>query len=155
MHCAFYQFFFLTLVKRSAVNYVLFKEVFLILGRFCRRHRLRTGENVPSVPRDLLLMSEMVLPRFIISIIQYLRDGYTESGEAHQSNSCTCKTNLCLKKKKLSINVCEVNHVATVFQKLLQTEICRKSFSSWSPRSLFWKTSLKWVEPCAQSSQRS
>lgn len=50
-------------------------------GRFCRRHRLRTGENVPSVPRDLLLMSEMVLPRFIICIIQYLRDGYTEPGE--------------------------------------------------------------------------
>uniref|UniRef100_A0A673W9C8 E3 ubiquitin-protein ligase n=1 Tax=Salmo trutta TaxID=8032 RepID=A0A673W9C8_SALTR len=45
---------------------------------FCRRHRLRTGENVPSVPRDLILMSEMVLPRFIICIIQYLRDGYTE-----------------------------------------------------------------------------
>uniref|UniRef100_A0A673WAV8 E3 ubiquitin-protein ligase n=1 Tax=Salmo trutta TaxID=8032 RepID=A0A673WAV8_SALTR len=42
------------------------------------RHRLRTGENVPSVPRDLILMSEMVLPRFIICIIQYLRDGYTE-----------------------------------------------------------------------------
>uniref|UniRef100_A0A8C7NG24 E3 ubiquitin-protein ligase n=1 Tax=Oncorhynchus mykiss TaxID=8022 RepID=A0A8C7NG24_ONCMY len=48
---------------------------------FCNRHRLRTGENVPSVPRDLLLMSEMVLPRFIICIIQYLRDGYTEPGE--------------------------------------------------------------------------
>uniref|UniRef100_A0A8B9LT97 E3 ubiquitin-protein ligase n=1 Tax=Astyanax mexicanus TaxID=7994 RepID=A0A8B9LT97_ASTMX len=48
---------------------------------FCRRHRLKTGENVPSVPNDLLLMSEMVLPRFIISIIQYLRDGYTEPGE--------------------------------------------------------------------------
>uniref|UniRef100_A0AAQ5YHU1 E3 ubiquitin-protein ligase n=1 Tax=Amphiprion ocellaris TaxID=80972 RepID=A0AAQ5YHU1_AMPOC len=45
---------------------------------FCRRHRLRTGENVPSIPRDLLLMSEMVLPRFILCIIQYLRDGYTE-----------------------------------------------------------------------------
>uniref|UniRef100_A0A674B6J2 E3 ubiquitin-protein ligase n=1 Tax=Salmo trutta TaxID=8032 RepID=A0A674B6J2_SALTR len=45
---------------------------------FCNRHRLRTGENVPTVPRDLLLMSEMVLPRFIICIIQYLRDGYTE-----------------------------------------------------------------------------
>ncbi|KAG7464000.1 hypothetical protein MATL_G00182630 [Megalops atlanticus] len=45
---------------------------------FCRRHRLKTGENVPSVPRDLLLMSEMVLPRFIVCIIQYLRDGYTE-----------------------------------------------------------------------------
>ncbi|XP_029385885.1 E3 ubiquitin-protein ligase ubr3 isoform X2 [Echeneis naucrates] len=46
---------------------------------FCRRHRLRTGENVPSIPRDLLLMSEMVLPRFILCIIQYLRDGYIES----------------------------------------------------------------------------
>lgn len=58
-------------------------KMFVKFDRFCGRHRLRTGENVPSVPRDLLLMSEMVLPRFIISIIQYLRDGYTESGEAH------------------------------------------------------------------------
>uniref|UniRef100_A0A672SMC3 E3 ubiquitin-protein ligase n=1 Tax=Sinocyclocheilus grahami TaxID=75366 RepID=A0A672SMC3_SINGR len=49
---------------------------------FCSRHRLKTGENVPSVPRDLLLMSEMVLPRFIITIIQYLRDGYTEPESA-------------------------------------------------------------------------
>uniref|UniRef100_A0A669DM23 E3 ubiquitin-protein ligase n=1 Tax=Oreochromis niloticus TaxID=8128 RepID=A0A669DM23_ORENI len=48
---------------------------------FCRRHRLRTGENIPSIPRDLLLMSEMVLPRFILCIIQYLRDGYVEPGE--------------------------------------------------------------------------
>ncbi|XP_028846793.1 E3 ubiquitin-protein ligase ubr3 isoform X4 [Denticeps clupeoides] len=45
---------------------------------FCRRHRLKTGEDVPSVPRELLLMSEMVLPRFIICIIQHLRDGYAE-----------------------------------------------------------------------------
>uniref|UniRef100_A0A3P9BC48 E3 ubiquitin-protein ligase n=1 Tax=Maylandia zebra TaxID=106582 RepID=A0A3P9BC48_9CICH len=45
---------------------------------FCRRHRLRTGENIPLIPRDLLLMSEMVLPRFILCIIQYLRDGYVE-----------------------------------------------------------------------------
>ncbi|XP_030642259.1 E3 ubiquitin-protein ligase ubr3 [Chanos chanos] len=45
---------------------------------FCCRHRLKTGEHVPSVPRDLLLMSEMVLPRLIICIIQYLRDGYTD-----------------------------------------------------------------------------
>ncbi|KAM6935004.1 E3 ubiquitin-protein ligase ubr3 isoform 2-T2 [Xenentodon cancila] len=45
---------------------------------FCLRHRLKTGENVPSIPRDLLLMSEMVLPRFILCIIQYLRDGYVE-----------------------------------------------------------------------------
>ncbi|XP_035263964.1 E3 ubiquitin-protein ligase ubr3 isoform X2 [Anguilla anguilla] len=45
---------------------------------FCRRHQLKTGENVPSIPQDLLLMSEFVLPRFIICIIQYLRDGYTE-----------------------------------------------------------------------------
>uniref|UniRef100_A0A9J8BBQ9 E3 ubiquitin-protein ligase n=1 Tax=Cyprinus carpio carpio TaxID=630221 RepID=A0A9J8BBQ9_CYPCA len=49
---------------------------------FCSRHRLKTGENVPLVPRDLLLMSEMVLPRFIITIIQYLRDGYTEPESA-------------------------------------------------------------------------
>uniref|UniRef100_A0A8C6Q7G2 E3 ubiquitin-protein ligase n=1 Tax=Nothobranchius furzeri TaxID=105023 RepID=A0A8C6Q7G2_NOTFU len=48
---------------------------------FCQRHRLQTGENVPSIPRDLLLMSEMVLPRFILSTIQYLRDGYIESGK--------------------------------------------------------------------------
>ncbi|XP_061091060.1 E3 ubiquitin-protein ligase ubr3 isoform X3 [Conger conger] len=45
---------------------------------FCRQHQLKTGENVPSIPQDLLLMSEFVLPRFIICIIQYLRDGYTE-----------------------------------------------------------------------------
>ncbi|KAI7808282.1 putative E3 ubiquitin-protein ligase UBR3 [Triplophysa rosa] len=49
---------------------------------FCSRHRLKTGENVPLVPQDLLLMSEMVLPRFIITIIQYLRDGYTEPESA-------------------------------------------------------------------------
>lgn len=46
---------------------------------FCRQHRLRTGENVPSIPQDLLLMSEMVLPHFILCIIQYLRDGYIEA----------------------------------------------------------------------------
>ncbi|XP_066544648.1 E3 ubiquitin-protein ligase ubr3 isoform X2 [Amia ocellicauda] len=45
---------------------------------FCRRHRSKTGANVPSVPRDLLLMSELVLPRFIICIVQYLREGYSE-----------------------------------------------------------------------------
>lgn len=50
-------------------------------SRFCRQHRLRTGENVPSIPQDLLLMSEMVLPHFILCIIQYLRDGYIEAGE--------------------------------------------------------------------------
>lgn len=59
----------------------------LCFDRFCRRHRLRTGENVPSIPRDLLLMSEMVLPRFIMCIIQYLRDGYIEPGEASPENS--------------------------------------------------------------------
>uniref|UniRef100_A0AAX7VBA1 E3 ubiquitin-protein ligase n=1 Tax=Astatotilapia calliptera TaxID=8154 RepID=A0AAX7VBA1_ASTCA len=52
---------------------------------FCRRHRLRTGENIPLIPRDLLLMSEMVLPRFILCIIQYLRDGYVEPGENNTS----------------------------------------------------------------------
>lgn len=60
---------------------------FCVFVRFCRRHRLRTGENVPSIPRDLLLMSEMVLPRFIMCIIQYLRDGYVEPGEAIPENS--------------------------------------------------------------------
>uniref|UniRef100_A0A673M6J4 E3 ubiquitin-protein ligase n=1 Tax=Sinocyclocheilus rhinocerous TaxID=307959 RepID=A0A673M6J4_9TELE len=64
---------------------------------FCCRHRLKTGENVPSVPRDLLLMSEMVLPRFIITIIQYLRDGYTEPGEdtrSHRKEMLHLKFNL-------------------------------------------------------------
>ncbi|XP_055005615.1 E3 ubiquitin-protein ligase ubr3 isoform X1 [Boleophthalmus pectinirostris] len=51
---------------------------------FCFRHRLRTGENVPTIPRDLLLMSEMVLPRFILCIIQYLRDGYTEADNSSE-----------------------------------------------------------------------
>lgn len=55
--------------------------------RFCRRHRLKTGENVPSIPRDLLLMSEMVLPRFILCIIQYLRDGYIEPGKSSYDKS--------------------------------------------------------------------
>ncbi|XP_039613525.1 E3 ubiquitin-protein ligase ubr3 isoform X3 [Polypterus senegalus] len=45
---------------------------------FCKRHRSKTGANVPLVPKELLTMSEMILPRFIISIIQYLRDGYME-----------------------------------------------------------------------------
>lgn len=60
--------------------------LFCIFDRFCRRHRLRTGENVPSIPRDLLLMSEMVLPRFIMCIIQYLREGYIEPGEGILQN---------------------------------------------------------------------
>ncbi|MBN3272584.1 UBR3 ligase, partial [Polyodon spathula] len=51
---------------------------------FCRRHRSKTGTNVPSVPRELLFMSEMVLPQFIIYIIQYLRDGYSEPGTASE-----------------------------------------------------------------------
>lgn len=44
---------------------------------------------MPLVPRDLLLMSEMVLPRFIITIIQHLRDGYTEPGE-HMLTAPVC-----------------------------------------------------------------
>ncbi|XP_068602543.1 E3 ubiquitin-protein ligase ubr3 [Brachionichthys hirsutus] len=51
---------------------------------FCRRHRLRTGENIPSIPRDLLLMSEMVLPRFILWILQYLREGYVEPDTSNE-----------------------------------------------------------------------
>lgn len=69
--------------------------LFLCFDRFCRRHRLRTGENVPSIPRDLLLMSEMVLPRFIMCIIQYLRDGYTEPGEGINENSLISSSHKC------------------------------------------------------------
>lgn len=65
--------------------------VCFFLNRFCRRHRLKTGENVPSIPRDLLLMSEMVLPRFILCIIQYLRDGYVEPGKSTCDKCFLCK----------------------------------------------------------------
>ncbi|XP_012826537.1 E3 ubiquitin-protein ligase UBR3 isoform X2 [Xenopus tropicalis] len=47
---------------------------------FCKRHRVKLSSCVPSVPQDLLVMSELVIPRFIFYLIQYLRDGYSEPG---------------------------------------------------------------------------
>ncbi|KAF7248151.1 E3 ubiquitin-protein ligase ubr3 [Varanus komodoensis] len=46
--------------------------------RFCKRHRIKSSSEVPSVPKDLLIMSELVLPQFFFSLIQYLREGYSE-----------------------------------------------------------------------------
>ncbi|GAB1286409.1 E3 ubiquitin-protein ligase UBR3 [Apodemus speciosus] len=45
---------------------------------FCRRHQIKSSSNIPCVPKDLLMMSEFVLPRFIFCLIQYLREGYNE-----------------------------------------------------------------------------
>uniref|UniRef100_A0A670HUU3 E3 ubiquitin-protein ligase n=1 Tax=Podarcis muralis TaxID=64176 RepID=A0A670HUU3_PODMU len=45
---------------------------------FCKRHRIKSSSEVPSVPKDLLIMSELVLPQFIFCLIQYLREGYDE-----------------------------------------------------------------------------
>ncbi|KAL7991648.1 hypothetical protein Chor_015904 [Crotalus horridus] len=45
---------------------------------FCKRHRIKSSSEVPSVPKDLLIMSELVLPQFIFCLIQYLREGYNE-----------------------------------------------------------------------------
>ncbi|XP_034641939.1 E3 ubiquitin-protein ligase UBR3 [Trachemys scripta elegans] len=39
---------------------------------------MKSSSNVPCVPKDLLMMSELVLPQFIFSLIQYLREGYNE-----------------------------------------------------------------------------
>ncbi|PKU49420.1 e3 ubiquitin-protein ligase ubr3 [Limosa lapponica baueri] len=51
----------------------------IVLGvRFCKRHRIKSNSNVPCVPKDLLMMSELVLPQFIFSLIQHLREGYNE-----------------------------------------------------------------------------
>ncbi|OXB60624.1 hypothetical protein ASZ78_001157, partial [Callipepla squamata] len=47
---------------------------------FCKRHRIKSNSNVPCVPKDLLMMSELVLPQFIFSLIQHLREGYNEPG---------------------------------------------------------------------------
>ncbi|XP_077128859.1 E3 ubiquitin-protein ligase UBR3 isoform X1 [Ranitomeya variabilis] len=49
---------------------------------FCKRHRVKSSSCVPSVPHDLLMMSELVIPRFIFYLIQYLRDGYSEPESA-------------------------------------------------------------------------
>nr|XP_005997697.1 PREDICTED: E3 ubiquitin-protein ligase UBR3 isoform X2 [Latimeria chalumnae] len=45
---------------------------------FCKRHRSTSSASIPSVPKELLLMSERILPRVIFSLIQYLREGYCE-----------------------------------------------------------------------------
>uniref|UniRef100_A0A8C5ULR0 E3 ubiquitin-protein ligase n=1 Tax=Malurus cyaneus samueli TaxID=2593467 RepID=A0A8C5ULR0_9PASS len=45
---------------------------------FCKRHRIKSNSSVPCVPKDLLMMSELVLPQFIFSLIQHLREGYNE-----------------------------------------------------------------------------
>ncbi|XP_077304089.1 E3 ubiquitin-protein ligase UBR3 isoform X2 [Lithobates pipiens] len=45
---------------------------------FCKRHRVKSSSCVPAVPQDLLVMTELVIPRFIFYLIQYLRDGYSE-----------------------------------------------------------------------------
>uniref|UniRef100_A0A6I8N647 E3 ubiquitin-protein ligase n=1 Tax=Ornithorhynchus anatinus TaxID=9258 RepID=A0A6I8N647_ORNAN len=45
---------------------------------FCKRHQIKSSSNIPCVPKDLLMMSEFVLPQFIFCLIQYLRDGYNE-----------------------------------------------------------------------------
>lgn len=55
-------------------------NIFLICYRFCKRHRIKSNSNVPCVPKDLLMMSELVLPQFIFSLIQHLREGYNEPG---------------------------------------------------------------------------
>ncbi|XP_023574974.1 E3 ubiquitin-protein ligase UBR3-like [Octodon degus] len=47
---------------------------------FCKRHQIKSSSNIPCVPKDLLMMSEFVLPRFIFCLIQYLREGYNEPG---------------------------------------------------------------------------
>ncbi|GCC36078.1 hypothetical protein chiPu_0014569 [Chiloscyllium punctatum] len=45
---------------------------------FCKRHRFATSSNIPSVPNELMMMSEHILPRVILHLIQHLRDGYNE-----------------------------------------------------------------------------
>ncbi|XP_078537716.1 E3 ubiquitin-protein ligase UBR3 isoform X2 [Lissotriton helveticus] len=45
---------------------------------FCNRHRVKSSSSVPCVPKDLLMMSELILPQFIFCLIQSLREGYNE-----------------------------------------------------------------------------
>ncbi|XP_069472278.1 E3 ubiquitin-protein ligase UBR3 isoform X2 [Ambystoma mexicanum] len=49
---------------------------------FCKRHRVKSSSSVPCVPKDLLMMSEFILPRFIFCLIQHLREGYNEPADA-------------------------------------------------------------------------
>uniref|UniRef100_A0A4W3IXI8 E3 ubiquitin-protein ligase n=1 Tax=Callorhinchus milii TaxID=7868 RepID=A0A4W3IXI8_CALMI len=53
-------------------------KVFKNSSRFCKQHRCTTSENIPCVPNELMLMSEQMLPRIILRLIQHLRDGYSE-----------------------------------------------------------------------------
>uniref|UniRef100_A0A8C0RGQ4 E3 ubiquitin-protein ligase n=1 Tax=Canis lupus familiaris TaxID=9615 RepID=A0A8C0RGQ4_CANLF len=57
---------------------------------FCKRHQIKSSSNIPCVPKDLLMMSEFVLPRFIFCLIQYLREGYNEPGLGE--NACAKKS---------------------------------------------------------------
>ncbi|KAM4626256.1 E3 ubiquitin-protein ligase UBR3 [Discoglossus pictus] len=59
---------------------------------FCKRHRVKSSSCVPSVPQDLLVMSELVIPRFIFYLIQYLRDGYNEPSADTSSEKDLQKT---------------------------------------------------------------
>lgn len=68
---------FLVYVKSTQLCLANF---FLVCCRFCKRHRIKSNSNVPCVPKDLLMMSELVLPQFIFSLIQHLREGYNEPG---------------------------------------------------------------------------
>ncbi|XP_051885288.1 LOW QUALITY PROTEIN: E3 ubiquitin-protein ligase ubr3 [Pristis pectinata] len=46
---------------------------------FCKRHRSTSSSSIPSVPNELMMMSEHILPRVILRLVQHLRDGYSES----------------------------------------------------------------------------
>ncbi|XP_059822600.1 E3 ubiquitin-protein ligase ubr3 isoform X1 [Hypanus sabinus] len=46
---------------------------------FCKRHRSTSSSSIPSVPIELMMMSEHILPRVILRLVQHLRDGYSES----------------------------------------------------------------------------
>uniref|UniRef100_A0A8C5R974 E3 ubiquitin-protein ligase n=1 Tax=Leptobrachium leishanense TaxID=445787 RepID=A0A8C5R974_9ANUR len=48
---------------------------------FCKRHKM-SRSFVPSVPHDLLMMTDLVIPRFITYLIQYLRDWYNEPADS-------------------------------------------------------------------------
>uniref|UniRef100_A0A8C2J917 E3 ubiquitin-protein ligase n=1 Tax=Cyprinus carpio TaxID=7962 RepID=A0A8C2J917_CYPCA len=117
---------------------------------FCSRHRLKTGENVPSVPRDLLLMSEMVLPRFIITIIQYLRDGYTEPESAADRDLQKVLQQLDLHISFLEELTKMGGAMRTVLTKILTNQ---QTFKELSMGARVWrKTGEKEMPKCLKSS---
>ncbi|ERE72018.1 E3 ubiquitin-protein ligase [Cricetulus griseus] len=65
-------------LRSSAVTVIAAVELESRHITFCRRHQIKSSSNIPCVPKDLLMMSEFVLPRFIFCLIQYLREGYNE-----------------------------------------------------------------------------